>query len=307
MSVTMLDIHIKNVLEFGLKTIRSNPDKHLTDIFGDFRLDPHAALYGNRLIALVKNWLTKTDVPIVLGFDLSSAKMPAVTINLTSTEPSQTYMGDFGGIEFQDLPAQQRDVIIPEFKVKSLDWNSDSTALILEPLSDMPMAQREMFIPGLILLDDKNREYSISQDIDGNILIIEAKDTAPLSDIGRTEFQVVSPALQARYKRGHMLMNETATIAVHGHTDRNEGLWLYYITMWIILKYRPLMIETFGLDLAMPMASDFSKDDSTLGTNTWRRFIQLSAKSVWTWESARQADVYGLLLSISSQQANLKT
>lgn len=302
MAVTMLDIHLKNVLEFGLKTIRANPDKHLKDIFGDFNLDPHAALYGNRLITLVKNWITKTEVPIVLGFDLSAAKMPAITVHLSSTSPSQSYLGDYGGMEIEAKEVQEKEVIVPKFKPKEIKWSEDKASLILEPPSDMTMESRSLFIPGLKLRDAKNREYNLSQDIDGNILIIEDNENAPLSEITATELEVVTPIAMARFDRGHMMMDEMATIAVHGHSDRNEGLWLYYITMWILLKYRPLMITAFGLDLATPMASDFSKDDSTIGTNTWRRFINVSAKSVWTWESARQNDILGLLLSISTQK-----
>ena len=294
----MLDIHLKHVLEFGLKTIRSNPDKHLKDIFGDFNLDPHAALYGNRIIGLVKNWITKTEIPVVLGFDLSSAKMPAITVHLVSTSPAQTYMGDYGGSSSEDLDAHQIEVIVPKFKPKAVFWNDSKTSLILSLPDEMPIEQRELFLPGLKLRDDKFREYAISIDNDGNIIVLEDSPRAPLSQISLVELEVTSPVFTARYSRGHMLMDETAAIAVHGHTDRNEGLWLYYITMWILLKYRPLMISTFGLDLAVPIASDFSKDDSTIGTNTWRRFINVSAKSVWSWEAARQKDVVAILASV---------
>jgi hypothetical protein len=270
----------------------------LKDIFGDFNLDPHAALYGNRLIGLVKNWITKTEVPVVLGFDLSAAKMPAITVHLASTSPAQAYLGDYGGEASEELNAHEIEVIVPKFKPKSATWNDAKTALILGLPDDMPLEQKELFFPGLKLRDDKRREYAISGDEDGNVLILQYDDAAPLSQISLNELEVVSPVITARYSRGHMLMDETATIAVHGHTDRNEGLWLYYMTMWILLKYRPLMIGTFGLDLAVPSASDFSKDDSTMGTNTWRRFINVSAKSVWSWESARQRDVVGILASI---------
>jgi len=288
---------------FGLKTIRANPDKHLKDIFGDFNLDPHAALYGNRLVSLVKNWVTKTEIPVVLGFDLSSAKMPAITVHLASTSPSQSYLGDYGGSESEELLTQEREIIVPKFKAKSLTMSEDNKSIKLELLPEMPIEQRELVLPGLKLRDMKSREYDISSDIDGNILVIQASDSTPLSEIAAAEFEVVSPVAMARFSRGHMMMDETATIAVHGHADRNEGLWLYYITMWIFLKYRPLMISTFGLDLAMPVASDFSKDDSTIGTNTWRRFIQVSAKSVWSWETARQKDVVALFTSMTAGRA----
>lgn len=302
MAVTMIDIHLKHIIEFGLKTIRSNPDKHLKDIFGDFNLDPHAALYGNRLIGLVKNWINKTEIPVVLGFDLSAAKMPAVTINLLSTSVSQSYLGDYGGTLPEDLQAQEKEVIVPKFKPESVEWNEENNALILNLPNEITAEQRELFIPGLIIRDDNQREYLISADADANILILENSESAPLSEISLTHLEVISPVISATYTRGHMLMDETAMIAVHGHTDRNEGLWLYYIVMWILLKYRPLMIATFGLDLALPAASDFSKDDSTIGTNTWRRFINVSAKSVWSWESARQQDVVGVLASVFSSQ-----
>jgi hypothetical protein len=75
-------------------------------------------------------------------------------------------------------------------------------------------------------------------------------------------------------------------------------LWLWCIVQWGLLKYRPLLTAVFGLDLALPTAADFSKDDSFLGENVWTRYVTLTTKSVWSWSAGEAKDLVAFLLTI---------
>jgi hypothetical protein len=291
----MTDLHLKYVIELGFKTIRANPDRFIKDIFGNAQLEPHAAIYGNRMIEMVKNWFMKTDVPVVLGFDLTEAKFPAVTIVLQGASPAMPMLGDYMGHEWEDVPSQEREVLVPKFVPESATETSEG-ALMITPPANMPLEQKELFLPGLTVRDNKNKEYPLSLDDNGNILILEKN--SPLSEIDLTELEVISPYMDARYSRGAMIYDEQAVVGVHGHSNRNEGLWLYYIVMWILLRSRPILAATFGMELSFPSASDFSKDDSFADNNIWRRFISVSTKTTWTWEQAKQKDILGLIMSV---------
>jgi len=304
MSAPMTDIHLKHVIELGIKTILSNPDHYLSDIFGDSKLDPHAALYGNRTIEQVKGWITKTKIPVILGFDLVDSQLPAVSINLAASTPENKFIGDEAYPGAQPLEWQQKEVLVPAFAPKSAEFDAERKSIMITLPDDMPFELQNLVMPGLIIRDSENREYNITQDKDYNILIIERSSQWTLESINLSRLEVVSPIIDARYSRGAMLYTEQAVIVVHGHSSRNEGLWLYYIVMWTLHKFRPVLTGTFGLDLSAPAASDFAKDDQFLGEQVWRRYITVQAKTLWSWESARQKDVLGLLTTIQADKAN---
>jgi len=299
----MSDLHIRHVIILALKTIRSNPEKHLKDIFGEATLQPHAAIYGQRSIQQMVDWIKKTEVPVILGFDLTEAKMPAITVHLSASSPDMPYIGDEGIGESEDLGYQDKEVLVPAFQPAGID-NTDPTSWKLTLPADMPFELQELFLPGLKLRDAVNREYLIGRDSDGNVRIMESDPQAPLEQMDYSRLEVVSPVIQARYSRGQMQYNETVTIVVHGMSARQEGLWLFYVTMWALLRFRPLLTSVFGLDLSTPSASDYAKDDQFLGENVWRRYITVNAKTSWTWEMHRQQDLLGYLTSFQAQSGS---
>lgn len=298
----MSDLAFRYLVLLTFKTIRSNPDKHLKDIFGDTQLGPNAAIYGNTAKQAAE-WIKKTNVPVVLGYDLTDMQLPAVTIHLSASNPDMPFIGDVGIGDEQELDFQEKEVLVESFQPSGLepvlDDNGVLTAYKLSLPEDMPFEQKELFLVGLKLRDADNREFFISADDDGNTLIMQADEKWPLSTLNTTGLEVVSPVLKARYSRGHMQFNETITIVIHGMSNRQEGLWIFYMVMWGLLKFRPVLTATFGLDLSMPSASDYSKDQSMSGENVWTRYITVNAKTSWTWENDRKADIIGLLLTVS--------
>ena len=301
MAAPLTDIAVRHVLQLGLNTIRANPDKHLRDIFGDAKIDPIAALYGEKTILEIKDWILKTKIPIKRGFDITESEMPCITIHLSGSNVRQALIGDYGIMETENINHQDKEVLVKAFVPKALD-NTDPTAYKLTLPDSMTFEEQELVMPGLILRDAGNREYLISADCDGNVLVLPEKH--PLASLDYTKLEVVSPVIDARFDRGSMVYDEAISIVVHGHSSRNEGLWLYYIVMWTLLKFRPLLIGTFGMDLGVPASSDFSKDESYQGEQIWRRYINMSCTSIWTWEMARQKDLIGLLTTIKYERVD---
>lgn len=297
MSAVMTDIHIKYVVEFTLATVRKNPDKYVREIFGDAKIDPHAVFYGDRTINDVKEWITRTNIPVSLGFDLTQAQFPGVTINLERSSPSQSYMGDVGQQYSVPLEPHERAIILEAFVPQKINYAEDqSYATVILPAT-ITNEQRQLISPGMMFRDYQGNLFAIGEDLDMPTLIPQE---TPLLQGDFQRLEVVSPWSDARYLENAMLFEEVALVTVYGHANRNEGLWLYTIVHWGLLKFRPLLTATFGMDLGMPMASDFSKDDTFLGENIWRRFITLSAKAVWSWEGPRQGDAVAFVLGLNA-------
>jgi len=305
MSVPLLDLHVQFLVNHTLRTVRGNPDKHITDIFGDAKIEPHAAIYGNRMIEDIKSWVKNTEIPVLLGFDLDPAQIPGVSVNLESSSPNQQFIGDAGLTFEENLQPHEKEIIVSVFSPKNLVTSSDGLFITITLPDDMSAEDQALVLPGLRIRDKNGKEYGIGDNKGKPTAVKVVETTGPtanLSDADLSRMEIIAPFDTARFREGVMYYDETALITIHGHSDRVEGLWLWAIVHWGLLKFRPLLTATFGLDLAVPRASDFAKADEFMGTNVWRRFITLGARSVWSWEAARQKDVSAFLLSIKASQ-----
>ena len=303
MAITQTDIHVKRLIEYTVTFIKQNPEKSLKEIFGDYTLEPHAALYGAATITKIKEWLVNSKIPVILGFDVVEAQFPCVTVHLAGSVPSIPVIGDVSIGTQEILLSQERDILVKSFQPKSVIWSDDRTYLQMELPDSMPFCDKELFFSGLRIRDSHGREYSVGRDDQSNITLSTLNPEAPIDQIDLSRLELVSCIVEGSFSNGAMVFDETITVAVHGHSNRPEGQWLSSIVLWGLLKFRPLLTATYGMDLGFPSASDYSKDDSYQGSMIWRRFITLQAKSVWTWEIARNKDVLGLLLSVQTDRA----
>ena len=303
MAITQTDIHVKRLIEYTFTFIKANPDKSLKEIFGDYTLEPHAALYGAATLEKIKNWLVNSKIPTILGFDVVEAQFPCVTVHLAGSVPSIPVIGDISLGTEEILLSQERDILVAAFQPASVTWSADRSYLSITLPKAMPLTDQDLFFSGLRLRDNHGREYGVGRDDQDNVTVVSIGDQAPLDQIDFSRLELVSPVIEGSFSQGAMVFDETITVAVHGHSNRPEGQWLSSIVLWGLLKFRPLLTATYGMDLGFPSASDYSKDDSYQGSMIWRRFITLQAKSVWTWEIARNKDILGLLLSVQTDRA----
>jgi len=258
------------------------------------------------MIEDIKKWIKDTEIPVLLGFDLDPAQIPGVTINLESSAPSQQFMGDAGLTFTEKLQPHEKEVLVNKFSPKNLVTSSDGLFITVTLPDTLTDAERELVLPTLRWRDKNGKEYGIGEDgvdVTAFSLLespVPVPNAASISKADLSEVEVIAPFDEAIFREGVMYYDENALVTIHGHSDRTEGLWLWAIVHWGLLKFRPLLTATFGLDLAIPRASDFAKADEFLGTNVWRRFITLGARAVWSWEAARQKDVAAFIQTIKA-------
>jgi len=301
----MVDLSVKFVVDFTIKTVLKNPDYYIPEIFGDAKLEPHAALLGDRYFKEIKQWITTTRIPVVLGFELDPAQIPGVTVHLQKSTPMQQFMGDVGFVVQEKIEPYERPVIVPEFSPVDIVPSSDGTYITFTPPPTMSPCLSKLIIPGFHLFDKNKREYGIQIGSLGTCIAVQS-GREPLSKADLSQITVVTPYDNVQVREGVMYYDDTVMVACHGHSDRNEGLWLWAIVHWGLLKYRPLLTSIFGLDLALPTAMDLSKDDSFLGENVWTRYVMLSTKSVWAWSTPKSKDFVAFLTTIMDQSSDGK-
>jgi|GEM_PF-7079380 len=300
MGVPLVDLHIKFLVEHTIRTFRSDPERYAKEVFCDAMIDQHAVLYGQRMMNQVVDWIRQIEIPVVLGYDLDATQIPGVTIHLESSPVEKQFMGDAGFMGSMPLAPSEIPVIVKTFTPAAIELGSDGPYYIITLPADMTPEDRVLVLPGLRFRDKNDRLYNIGE-FAGKPTAIPIDGQSSLQTADLSELTVISTYDDQQYRQGVMYYTENVLITVHGHSDRQEGLWLWAIVQWGLLKFRPILTATFGLDLATPQASDFAKDDQFLGTNIWRRFITLGAKAVWSWQSAKQEDLLGFLLDLNAQ------
>lgn len=298
MGVPLVDLHLKFLVEHTIRTFRSDPERYAREVFCDALLSPHTTMYGEHMMKQVVEWISATEIPVVLGWDLDPTQIPGVTIHLESTPVQQQFMGDAGFMGSMELAPSEIPIVVPQFSPAAVEPSSDNKYFFITLPTDMSAEQRALVLPGLRFRDNNGLLYAIGS-VDAKLTAVPSDASIQGKDL--SELTVISPYNDQQFRTGVMLYNESALLTIHGHSDRQEGIWLWAIVHWGILKFRPILTATFGLDLAAPQASDFAKDDQFLGTNVWRRFITLQAKAVWSWQAAKQEDVLGFLLDLNAQ------
>lgn len=301
MSIPLVDISVRYVVDFTIKTVVSNPDLYIPEIFGDAKLEPHAALLGNRLFKQIKDWITSTKIPVVLGFDLDPAQIPGVTIHLQKSTPAQAFMGDAGFVLTESLQPYERQIVVPGFSPILITPALDGSYITFIPPDTLDPALKRLILPGFHIRDKNKREYGVGIGPDANSTAFQSGSDL-LADADLSQIEIINPYNDEQFREGVMYFDDSVTVACHGHADRSEGLWLWAIVQWGLLKFRPLLTATFGLDLAMPTASDFSKDDSFLGENVWTRYVNLSTKTVWSWVGPKSQDLVAFITMIAAEK-----
>jgi hypothetical protein len=300
MAIPLVDLNLQYLVQHIFDTIRANPEERINEIFGDARVQPLSALFGDDMIRNVRKFFTKTKIPVVLGFNLDPAQIPGVTIHLERSSPAQAYMGDKGGVVHKKLRSDERLVNVKAFSPSFVDA-TESGYLTITPPAEVDSIK---ILPGLHWRDAKGYEFGIGQN--GNLpTMVQLPNGAPVSASDTSRLEVISPFDDVRIRQGAMQFDEVGLITVHGQADRTEGLWVWAAVQHGLLKYRPLLEGVFGLQLAAPMSSDFAKDDSFSGSNVWRRFITVNAKAMWTWDTPPMLDVAAFLTTVHACNKNM--
>lgn len=295
MSMPLTELHIKYIVDYTLKVVADDPDKWLPQIFCDFKMSAHDTLFGNRMVDSAKNWLATTKINTLLGFDLQEVSLPAVTIHVQGSSPSQSFMNDYSFIGTSPISEYDREVIVPKFQLKSITYNDELQRSYIELKEDMPESQSQRVLPGLHMRDNDGNLFLIGFD-EGESKLFLSTISTPLPQINDTAVEVISPFSDRRYRQGAMQFQDNVAITIHGHQHRNETILLHSIIMWGLLKFRPLLIEMFGIDLSYPSFQDLSIDARYMGNAVYARQISLSCRSMYEWEGPQVQDIVGMIL-----------
>jgi hypothetical protein len=271
-----LDLIAQLTISRGLAYLRAHPD-NLDDIFAMWDSPDLKNAMGDRAIKSIKKWFADNDIPVRLSFNLTPQSVPAYSIHLAQAveDIPDAFFGDHEGEEttHDTTPDVKIFWFVPE--ATSIDSNA-GTALITVP-SELEMCPSRTQHK---VRDFKQQVYDIL-DINTDTRIIQIDLGGLTPDLSKV--QVESFIDYSVAKRGATIFNEQVDIGIHAHADPDMVLWMYYILLWILFRFKPDM-ERMNLELTTVTASDFTRDNQYLGENIFSRWVRLSGKTFISWK-----------------------
>ena len=94
-------------------------------------------------------------------------------------------------------------------------------------------------------------------------------------------------------------------VGIHVARGGDHVLWLYYITSYILFKYK-LLAERWGLKLQTYSASDYSKDADKAANNVWTRWVRFrcTTQNFWAAEPLKEIEDVHTHASIGNPESD---
>jgi len=273
LGVRSFDVEIQAFLTDGFSYIRQHPEI-IDEIFGHFKQSHLEALYGETEIKNVKQWVLTNDIPVIQSWNLAPSRVPCVSVHLAaSNEQTQwSYLGDHAetGVE-SGTGATIVDTFVPA------DYDATTGRITINPDTTDISGIR----PGYILHDASGEKFLIVPviDIDNNFFSI---DTTEGSDVDVRELVITDSVTYVKKKYGQGEFHENVDLGIHGSDDNNTVLWMYYMVVWTLFRFKPVL-EKRGIDLHTFSASEFDRQSKFVQENVYSRWIRLGAKSTVEW------------------------
>ena len=101
---------------------------------------------------------------------------------------------------------------------------------------------------------------------------------------------------------GTAVFTTMVDVGIHVVKGGDHVLWLYYITSYILFKYKPIA-ERWGLKLQTYSASDYGKDADKAANNIWTRWVRFrcTTQNFWAADALRRFDHVNTYPSIGGQ------
>lgn len=282
-----LDINLQGMLRYGLDYVVAHPEV-VDEIFAGFK-EPHLKnMYGQKEIDQIRTWIISNEIPVVTAWSLTPQRIPCLSVHIASSaeDTANAFLGDHAGIA---ETAKTARTIINEFVPTSYD---NTTGVIVVPATiDISLVR-----PAHIIKDAKGELYEIT-DIIGQDITVDMTGAA----LDPRKLWVQSFVDYSRAKIGETYINESVDVGVHGHADHNVVLWLYYIAVWILLRFKP-MFEDRCMDLTTWSASDFKRDSVYLGENCFSRWMRVSARTRVSWTEDPYEEIDTIVATVDTDE-----
>ena len=261
------DLIIRHALMIGLDDLRQNPWQ-LQIVFASLLDDPYTSnQYGQKVIDKATKWFLKTEIPVIMDYNLTSASpMPVIVISLQDSNEEASTLGDVNYVPSESTPAEWE----PTTQKFSAQYDP-ATGLVTPSISVIANNQ-------MLLVDGVGNRYpiiDIQVDTNGNENLLIQKGL--VSDFSNCALLWSSNKLSVNLESLSFKEQYNIVCNVKGETD--YLIYLYMITKYCLLRYKKTLLEGRGFERTTITCSKLMKNNSLApvgSENIWCRVITLT-------------------------------
>ena len=269
------DVIIRTALIAGMADMRAKP-LLLDYVFASLPRDELTFKdYGEKSLDAAKNWFLNTEVPVSMVPRIDEGKWPRITIALAESNEIENTLGDVHYEPIEYIQDGQWPTLAGPFTPVSYDAITGKVTLPQQVATEIQVA------PGMYLIDKVGREHLI--------LGMGANDEAYIKEGTIVDFRDsllkgVKPMTAVHLRSA--AFKETYHIGIHVGSEPVYLTWLHAIVQFVLLRYRPALLEARGFERSAIISSDFRKDETFEGELVFSRFITINGvvRNYWPQE-----------------------
>jgi hypothetical protein len=282
-----VDLVVHSALEAGLAELRREPwllDYAFAGLLNDAATRRQ---FGAKERDAAKKWYARTDVPVLMDFELATTPPYCLSIALLDEGESANTLADVNEDPIEATQAVQPALAGP-FDPKG--WDA-STATLTLPQSVVDVV---VVVPGMLVTDHEGRAYTVVS-ASGSTVVLPAGTHA---DFRSATIRGTQPRLATTLCS--VETRHSVRIGCHAAGDSYQLLWLHCIAKFVLLRGRKMQLEGRGFYQTRISSGGFSRDDRWgPGQLAWTRYVTITgnAKDYWPETQSSRPVAMGLELA----------
>lgn len=276
------DLLFRTGLILAIQDLRANP--YLLDFCFAGLLDDSATAdaYGARERDRAKTWFLRTDIPVVMDYNLDPPSGSIVSVAIVDSSEAENTLGDVHYVTQEFVPSVQGDLLGP-LTPASYDAATGTVQLSSTDAAELVVA------PGMLLVDRAGRVSAVLSVPDkqwAGRFRIKAGLVLDLTGarIRGAEPPLVMSVESLEFKEGYR-------VGCHGLGEAYYCTWLWSIISFALLRYKQRLFEARGLERTTMGSSPLALDGRWGNTQKlFTRFITLTGyvRNAWPKDISRR-------------------
>ena len=292
------DIIIKSALEAALLDMTQVNPWVLDYVFAGLPQDTLTAKkYGQTLRQTAKDWLRKTNVPVLLNPTVDELKAPCISIQLVSSQEveGEATTGDTHAFAFEGNSESWPDLTTP---LTVSAWNPLTGVLTFAALP------ADIFLAPGMSVRDANGGTHLIQDVTDDTTCVLTPGT--MADFRGAALKPGQPAWLTAVESSSF--RETYRVGVHVGAEAAQCIWLHSAVVMALLRYKEVLLEARGFERSTFQSTDLERNTIAEAELLFSRFVNVTGyvRQYWPKVVAGRIDAVVPQTRVSGQGTHVK-
>lgn len=283
------DVVVRTAIIRAMDLVREDP-RLLNHIFHSLAIDDLTnEVYGEKQIALAREWFMRTEVPVMMNFRVAEEAIPCITISLQESQEADQTHGDIHYVP-QETSAGDWPVIVGPFSPVAYSPTSGIMVLPASVMGDSVISA------GMRIVTRAGREYPVTQNLGDNEIAVK-----PMTIDDFTNAVIKGATDRYATKIESVTFRESYQIGIHVMGEPAYLLYLHSILQFMLLKYKQDLLERRNFERTVLSSTDFRRNMEFENEEVFSRYITITgyARHYWPKETVSLIDTMESQLDIS--------